>query len=245
MNEYVLGQADLNLLHEGMTELGLGKLTDRQVEQLQIYATFLVEYNEKVNLTTITAPQDIVVKHFLDSFTLLKVANFKPGQKLIDIGSGAGFPGVPLLIWQPELKVTLLDALAKRLVFLEQLLESLKLKALLVHARAEDAGHKFKYREQYDYATARAVSNLPTLMEYAAPFLKVEGLMLAPKGPSGQQEMKDAMRAASILGLKNEQILSLKLPKLEEERLILVFRKLYASAKQFPRGPQIIKTKPL
>ena len=174
----------------------LPEADERAIERFEIYHRLLAEWNEKMNLTAITDPVEVAEKHFADSLAALPY--LKAGGKVIDVGTGAGFPGVPLLIMEPQLELTLADSLQKRLTFLDALLKELGLKAALVHGRAEDLGQNRLYREQFDAALSRAVANLPVLLELTTPFVKVGGSAIAYKG-DGAEELKNAKSAAFLL----------------------------------------------
>ena len=186
-----------NELRDGAQSVGVS-LSEEMLEKFSIYMELLLEWNEKINLTAITEPHEVVSKHFVDSLSLLS-CGFLEGEKGIDVGTGAGFPSIPLLIARPDLQIVMLDSLAKRLTFLEEVLNRLNLTATLVHMRAEDAGKDAKYREQFDFATARAVANLSTLSEYCLPFVKQGGRFVAMKGDSAE-EIETAKGAISKLG---------------------------------------------
>ncbi len=220
------------------------------VERLAVYARLLVEWNERMNLTAITDPVGITVKHFADSLTaapLLPEGAFS----LIDVGTGAGFPGVPLALLRSDCRLTLLDSLNKRLVFLETVCKELALPVTLIHARAEEGGRKPELREQFDVATARAVAALPTLCEYCLPFVKVGGRFIALKGPDGEREQEAAARAVSLLGGKVTAATSLTLPAqpvegLEPmERLLLHIDKVRPTPPTYPRPSAKIAKRPL
>ena len=179
------------------------EITGRQADQLDRYAQLLVEWNEKMNLTAITDPEGVLVKHLMDSLTVLRSLP-AAGEKvrLIDVGTGAGFPGIPLAVMREELELTLLDSLNKRLVFLEAVCRALGLEARCVHARAEEAGRQKAHREKYNVATARAVAALPALCEYCLPLVVPGGVFLAMKGPDGEREAQEAASAIKVLGGK-------------------------------------------
>ena len=216
-------------------------LSAEQLAQFDCYASFLVEYNEKVNLTAITEPDDIAIKHFLDSLLLLKAVEVPEKARLIDVGTGAGFPAVPVKIARPDLNVTLLDGLNKRIVFLQQLSQKLGQQNECIHGRAEEAA-KTQLREQFDIATARAVADLRVLAEYCLPFVKTGGYFLALKGPDGPQEAKAAEKAVSMLGGKISGIYQQVLPG-ENQRSIIVIQKCKTTPAKYPRhGGKIAKS---
>lgn len=200
------------------------EVAEEQAERFQSYLELLLEWNGKINLTAITEPDDVAVKHFLDCILLLKFCDIPSGAKFVDVGTGAGFPGVVMKIMRPDLRVTLLDSLNKRLLVLSDILGKLGLEAELLHERAEVAGRKPRYRLQYDFAAARAVASLPVLCEYCLPFLKKGGVFAAMKGPDPKEEAAGAEKAVSALGcafLKTEEY---TLPNGEGRSLILICR---------------------
>ena len=176
------------------------KVSAAQADQFQTYMELLLEWNEKMNLTAITQPEEVVEKHFLDSLTLLAWPKLKQGAKVIDVGTGAGFPGIPLKIMRPDIDLTLLDGTMKRLNFLGEVCAALKVSARRVHKRAEEAGLDKTMRERYDLATARAVASLPVLAEYCMPLIKMKGHFIAMKGPGAEQELEEAANALETLG---------------------------------------------
>lgn len=218
-------------------------LTPRQLEQFDLYARLLVEWNKKMNLTAITQPRDIVIKHFLDSILALKAVGLPRGAGLVDVGSGAGFPSVPMLILRPDLKLTLLDSLNKRLIFLEALLQELGLEATRLHARAEDAG-KGAQRQQFDCATARAVAQLNKLCEYCLPLVKEGGTFLALKGADAQAEADAAAKAIKLLGGSLQQVEHYTLPD-GDKRALLVIKKISQTPSKYPRPSAQISKAPL
>ncbi len=212
-------------------------ITDTLFERLDTYARLLVEWNEKMNLTAITDPVGVAVKHFADSLTvapLLPEGEFS----LIDVGTGAGFPGVPLALLREDCRLTLLDSLNKRLTFLDAVCREVGLTANLVHARAEEGGRKPELRERFDVATARAVAALPTLCEYCLPFVKVGGRFLALKGPDGDREQEAAARAVATLGGRFVGAKTLTLPAQPEEGVEPMNRRLVEIAKVAPTPPK-------
>ena len=226
-------------------EVGI-KVTEKQAEKFNLYLQLLLEWNEKINLTAITDPHEAVVKHFIDSISFLKSHNIKEGAKVIDVGTGAGFPGIPLKIMRPDIKLTLLDGLNKRLKFLQDVAEKLGFEAEFVHKRAEEAGKINTMREKYDVATARAVAPMNTLCEYCIPLVKMKGYFVAMKGPSLEDEMKEAKKAIDILGCEVEKIDSFILPDEEKsERKIAVMRKFNFTPKEYPRHGNKISKSPI
>ena len=213
-------------------------------EKMEKYAAFLVEYNEKVNLTAVTDADGILKKHFLDSMLLAaKCAAYLPeGAKVLDIGSGAGFPGVPLGMIRPDLQITLLDSLNKRIVFLEQVRDLVGGTFTAMHGRAEEYAKKPEYREQFDAVTARAVAALPMLAEYSLPYVKTGGYWLSMKGPS--EELKPALQAIRLLGGHAEEPIRYALPG-GDERVIYVVKKCSITPTKYPRNSGQIKQKPL
>ena len=210
-------------------------LSAKQLEQFEIYAAMLVEYNEKVNLTAITEPQEIAIKHFLDSLSVLDVVDIPQNASIIDVGTGAGFPAIPLLIARNDLKVTMLDSLNKRLVFLDNVLDELGLDALLIHGRAEDAGRNKNCREKYDIAVSRAVARLNILSEYCLPLVKTGGRFIAMKGPDAQEEIAQAMPMIGTLGGKIADTHKITLCN-GDLRNIITVNKQKPTPKQFPRS---------
>lgn len=217
-------------------------LTDEQAEQFDVYAKLLVEWNEKMNLTAITEPDDIVIKHFVDSLALLEYADIPNGARVIDVGTGAGFPTLPLLIARPDIELTLMDSLNKRLTFLKAVLDEIGLTANLVHARAEDLGKDKAYREQYDIATARAVAPMNVLSEYCLPFVKVGGCFVALKGSN--DDVTSSIGAIKALSGELESNVSYELPN-GDSRSIAVVKKISQIATQYPRNTKKITSKPL
>ncbi len=229
------------LLKEYAKDFGVN-LSENALESFDKYAAELVETNKVMNLTAITEPDEIVIKHFVDSLALLKYVDIPEGAKLIDVGTGAGFPGVPLLIAKNGIELTLLDSLSKRLGFLESVLDECSLSATLVHARAEDAGKDAELRETFDFAAARAVAPLNVLCEYCLPFVKVGGYFAALKGNG--EETETAKNAVSLLGGEIESVVSYKLPN-NDPRSIVIIKKISQTSTQYPRKPKKIASSPL
>jgi 16S rRNA (guanine(527)-N(7))-methyltransferase RsmG len=220
-------------------------LNDEKLCQFDRYAELLCEWNEKINLTSITEPNEIVIKHFLDSILLLDGDLVGQGSALIDVGTGAGFPSIPCKIVRPDLTVTLLDSLQKRIRFLDTVVQELSLSDVeSVHGRAEDMGRLLEYREQYDIATARAVAHLRELSEYCLPFVKVGGCFIALKGYEVEQELEEAKKAISLMGGAVEAVKKYELPQ-ENRRAIVVIRKKSQTPTKYPRMAAKMKKQPL
>lgn len=219
-------------------------LDDRAIDRLDLYAEMLVETNKALNLTAITDPTEIVYKHFIDSLSLLTCINFQEGAKVIDVGTGAGFPGVVLLIARPDLKMTLLDGTNKRLVFIQNVLDAIGLDADVVHMRAEIAGKDTKYREQFDIATARAVASLNILGEYCMPFVKLGGIFAPMKSAKTDEEVKSAKGAIKLLGGRIDKINELNINNYGE-RYLIITKKISQTPPKYPRASAQISKKPL
>lgn len=224
-------------------EAGL-KFTPRQLEQFGKYYALLVETNKVMNLTAITEPEEVAVKHMIDS--LLACEAGMEGKLLADVGTGAGFPGVPLKIYCPNLKVVLIDSLGKRLKFLQQVIDALELKDICCeHLRAEDAGRNPKHREKYDFVTARAVARLSVLSEYCLPLVKKGGQFIALKGSKYADEIAEGSEAVKILGGKIISAEPVKLPGLDDGRAIIKISKIKTTPAQYPRKAGTPEKQPL
>ena len=228
-----------NTLTAGLPQLGLD-LREDTARQLCAFGEAVVKQNEVMNLTAITQPDQVAKLHLLDSLSVLKTAELK-GKRLIDVGCGAGFPGVPLKIACPELELTLLDSLGKRMAWLEQILPQLGVEAECITARAEEFAEK--RRETYDFATSRAVARLNILLELTAPFVKVGGAVLAMKGSAAREELEEAKNAISKLGLKLETVADF--PVDGTAHSVIVLRKIRPTPAQYPRRYAKIKQSPL
>jgi len=224
------------------------KLNEKQINQFNQYFTSLIETNKRVNLTRITEKDEVYLKHFWDSITPLFTFGsvLKAADTLCDVGAGAGFPSIPLKIMLPELKVTIVDSLGKRLNFLQGLITQLNLKNVtLVHGRAEDVGQNKQYREQFDVVTARAVANMAVLSEYCLPLIKESGNFIALKGPKAEDELKSARKALKVLGGKVIAVKELQLPQSTEERTLILIEKVQATPKKYPRQAGTPHRKPI
>ena len=211
-------------------------LSDTQMEQYNRYFELLVEWNEKINLTAITEPKEVAIKHMIDSITAYDEKLFKDGTTVIDVGTGAGFPGLPLKIFCPEIKLTLMDSLNKRIKFLQTVVEELGLKDVeCVHARAEEGARNKKYRESFDIAVSRAVARLPILCEYCLPFVKKGGHFIALKGMQYHDEAQEAAKAIKVMGGSKTEIRPVKLPELDDKRAVITITKTMPTPKAYPR----------
>ena len=222
------------------------EVDERQVEQLILFDEFLLNYNEKMNLTRIVDPLEVAVKHFADSLTVLSYFQLGRNSKVIDIGAGAGFPGIPLAIVRPDLNMTLLDSLRKRTVYLKELVEHLNLKNVkVVWGRAEDLGHDVDYRERHEVAVARAVAPLNVLAELCLPLIKVGGTFIALKGPKAETEVSNAETAFQLVGGQLISVIPVILPILDDHRcLVHVLKKTFTS-RSYPRKAGIPERQPL
>lgn len=223
------------LLIEGLKELNL-ELSDKQQNQFMEYYDMLIETNKVMNLTSITDEDEVMVKHFIDSLLIVKSLDLNKIESIIDVGTGAGFPGIPIKIMFPHIKVTLLDSLNKRLKFLNEVIEKLELENIVtVHGRAEDLGHKLEHREKYDLCVSRAVANLSTLSEYCIPFIKVNGIFASYKASDSAEETDEAKKAISVFGGKIDKEEIFELPCSNMERKIVSIKKERHTPKKFPR----------
>ncbi len=224
-------------LEKGFEKLDI-KYDEKTIVDLINYKNILLEWNEKINLTSITDEEEIFVKHFFDSATCMASGYIKNDSRIIDIGTGAGFPGVVLKILNKDIKLTLLDSLKKRTVYLEDLVSKLKLNGIkIIHGRAEELGNKKEHREKYNVVLSRAVASLNVLLEYCLPFVKVGGFFLCQKGPKYEEELKDSDKALKVLGGKIADILEFTLPNSDITHYILVVEKQLKTPAKFPRKP--------
>lgn len=219
-------------------------LNDTQISQFEKYYQLLIEWNEKMNLTAITEPTEVAIKHFYDSITFLFHTDIKECGKVIDVGTGAGFPGIPLKIMRPDIQLTLLDSLNKRLIFLQEVCDNIGIDAEIIHKRAEEGGRDKNLREKFDIATSRAVANMNTLSEYLMPFVKVKGKMVAMKGKNGAEELANAKGAIKTLNGEIVKCDEFLLPN-GDERTIIVVNKKSHTPMQYPRQGGKIKNNPL
>ena len=212
-------------------------LTAEQIGQFSVYHEMLLDWNTRMNLTALTAPEDVAVKHIIDSLTAYDAALFDGARTLIDVGTGAGLPGIPLAVYVPHLTVTLLDSLNKRVRFLTEVTAAMGLQNVrCIHARAEEAARTAEHRAAYDIAVSRAVARLPVLLEYTLPFVRVGGTLLALKGRAYAEEQKEARRAAEVLGGGRITARPVHLPGLDDVRAILTVTKERQTPAAYPRG---------
>jgi 16S rRNA (guanine(527)-N(7))-methyltransferase RsmG len=231
------------LLIENLETLQL-PYTQPMLDQLETYARLLVEWNQKMNLTAITSPEGIAVLHFADSLTLLSSMPLTGKESMLDIGTGAGFPALPVKIFCPDLQLSLMDSLNKRLTFLREVLDTLALSATIYHSRAEESAQKPQLREQFDVVTARAVASLQVLAEYCLPYVKVGGHFVAMKGPSCPEELEAAQKAITLLGGKVKRVDKYQLTD-GSQRHIAIIEKVAPTPAKYPRHGSKIAKKPL
>lgn len=237
--------ADTELLEKGLSDWGI-QLSARQKEQFDLYYQCLIETNNVMNLTAITEYKDVVYKHFMDSLSIVLTSVWKGDGNLIDVGTGAGFPGIPLKIVFPELKVVLLDSLNKRVHFLHEVSEKLGLTGITaVHGRAEDTGRDREYREKFDFCVSRAVAALPVLSEYCMPFVKTGGYFISYKSGKAEEEIQGAQAAVTLLSGKIENTVSLTIPDTDIERTLVLIQKTAPIHKKYPRKAGTPKKEPL
>lgn len=223
----------IDKMNQQLEQLNL-KFSMKQINQFFEYMDLLLEENKNVNLTAITEPKEVITKHFIDSLTILKYCKEK--DKVIDVGTGAGFPGIPLNLATKDLNITLVDSLNKRVHFLEKVIQKLELNNInAVHARAEDIAKQKEYREHFDIATSRAVASLNILLEYLLPFVKLGGKCICMKGSNIEEEIKESRKALEILGGKIEKIEEITLPNTDMKRNIIIVKKVKNTPSKYPR----------
>ncbi|MEW6718413.1 MAG: 16S rRNA (guanine(527)-N(7))-methyltransferase RsmG [Chloroflexota bacterium] len=233
------------LAQEVTALIGL-RLTPQHLTAFEVYARELMDWNRRFNLTAIRAQEEIRVKHFLDSLTVSLAFRGRPVDRVIDVGTGAGFPGIPLKIVFPHIQLTLVESIGKKAEFCQHMVERLKFKDVTVlYERVERVGQMPEHREQYDWALARAVAQLSTLSEYLLPLVHVGGYMLAQKAESAQLEIQEASRALDVLGGNLRQIIPVNLPGVAEERCLVVLEKVVATPPKYPRRVGMPSKKPL
>lgn len=234
-----------DLMAKAAEDVGL-ELTTEQYDQFITYMRLLQEWNEKINLTAILEDEEIIKKHFIDSIKAFKRDEFKKNVNMIDVGTGAGFPGIPIAIMNPNINVTLLDSLNKRIKFLDIVISKLGLKNIkIIHSRAEDGARNKKLREKFDIATSRAVANMSVLSEYCLPYVKVGGKFIALKGPAVDQEIEESDVAIKTLGGELEQICEVKIEDTDLRHNLVVVKKIKECAKTYPRKAGTISKNPI
>lgn len=212
------------------------ELNEEQIDKFYKYMNLLLEWNQKMNLTAITDPEEIILKHFIDSLTI--ASKIKKDATLVDMGTGAGFPGIPVKIYRNDIKITLVDSLNKRLNFLNEVIKELNLEKIeTIHSRAEEFGRNKKYREKFDIATSRAVANMSTLSEYLMPCLNENGIAISMKGPKVSEELEMAKKAIKLLGGEIMKVEEFCLPNSDIERTIVLIEKKKNTPSKFPRKP--------
>ncbi len=231
-----------DMLIDGMKKFNL-EIDNEQVEQFRMYCQLLTEWNKKMNLTAITEPSDIILKHFVDSCTVLHYVRIPQNARVIDVGTGAGFPGIPLKILRKDIRLTLLDSLNKRLIFLNEVAQQLEIEVETVHGRAEDIARQEKYREQFDVVVSRAVAPLNVLSEYCLPFVRTGGQFIAMKGRNVHSEVEESRKAVKLLGGKYKNVIEFHIE--ENGRSIVTVEKIQHTSAIYPRHGSKISRKPL
>lgn len=230
-------------LREKLKKINI-EFDDKKIEQFYKYMNLLIEWNEKINLTAITEPDDIILKHFIDSLTISKYIN--ENKKIADIGTGAGFPGIPLKIAKPNTQMFLIDSLNKRIKFLEEVIKQNEIpNTFAIHARAEEIGHNKEYRGNFDVVTSRAVARLNVLLEYMMPLVKLGGKCICLKGPNIGEELEEAKNAIDILGGKIEKVEEIELPDSDNKRTIIIIKAVKQLPNRYPRKPGTPTVSPL
>jgi len=236
---------DIGTLRRGIEKLNI-ELNVDQINSFVLYKELLKEWNEKINITSITDDIEIDIKHFLDSLTPAITKLFEGKKKIIDVGTGGGFPGLPLKIYNEELEVTLLDSLNKRIIFLNEVIKSLELKRIdAIHGRAEELGRKEEYREQYDIGISRAVASLDTLSEYCMPFVRKGGYFISMKGPDVDEEIIQSEKGIKILGGKVVDKKVFTLPESDINHSLIIIQKIKETPTKYPRAGGKPKKDPL
>lgn len=220
------------------------ELTDEMLEKFDLLAEMLIEQNKTMNLTAIKEPDEIVVKHFADSLSVFSVISPEPGARILDLGTGAGFPGIPMLIAKPDISLTMVDSTAKKLKYVASAVDALGLSAEVLHARAEEAGQDPAYREKYDFVCSRAVAALNVLCEYCLPFVKVGGTFVAMKSAKAEEEIAQAKQSIRLLGGKITEKKTFSLSD-GGERMLICIKKISQTSPKYPRPSAQISKKPL
>lgn len=221
-------------------------INEKQVEQFIKYKDLLIEWNKKINLTAITDEKEIILKHFIDCISLMSVYKIEDNMNIIDVGTGAGFPAVPIKIMCPDVNVILLDSLNKRINFLNELIAQLELKKIFcIHSRAEDSGRDKKFREKYDLCVSRAVANLAVLSEYCLPFVLVGGTFISFKSVNIDDELNEAKTAIKKLGAKIDSVKTVNIPYSDIQRSMVIIKKIRQTPSQYPRKAGMVSKQPI
>ncbi|MFA5523711.1 MAG: 16S rRNA (guanine(527)-N(7))-methyltransferase RsmG [Tissierellales bacterium] len=237
--------SNIDTLIRGISDLSID-IDSHKLDKFKTYKELLKEWNEKINITAIKDDEEIDIKHFLDSLTIFKTGKFTGGKRVIDIGTGGGFPGVPIKIVNDSLEVVLLDSLNKRLKFLDEVIKELGLQNIrTIHERAEDLGNKKEFREQFDIAVSRAVASLNVLAEYSLPFVKINGYFISMKGSDSDEEIRNAEKALKTLGGILEDKIDIRIPQSDIVHSLLVIKKTNHTPTIYPRQSGKIKKNPL
>ncbi|MEG2353873.1 MAG: 16S rRNA (guanine(527)-N(7))-methyltransferase RsmG [Clostridium sp.] len=230
-----------DLLKLAFNDAGL-EFTDEKYNQFMKYKDMIKEWNQKINLTAITEDEEIIKKHFIDSIKVFKYKNFINGKTILDVGTGGGFPGIPIKIANPNCKIVLLDSLNKRIIFLNEVIKELGLQNIsAIHGRAEEYANQSQYREQFDIVVSRAVANMCVLSEFCIPYVKPNGCFIALKGPAVEEELNDARNAIGILGGKLTEVQNVNIEGSELNHNLVVVKKIKTTPKQYPRKGGITK----
>ncbi len=233
------------LLYESLKTLGI-EINENQIKQFILYKDLLLEWNEKMNLTAITEDRDVIQKHFVDCVSIASKIDIPENINVIDVGTGAGFPGIPVKIAFPKMNITLLDSLNKRINFLEEVVKNLGLENVnCVHSRAEDGGQNLEYREKYDMCISRAVANLAVLSEYCLPFVKVGGSFVSLKGPDVEEELKEGKKAIEKLGGEIVKTEKIAIPDSDIIHSLVIIKKVRQTPKQYPRKAGKVTKNPI
>jgi len=239
---------DENILIDGAQKMRIN-LNEEQIKKFSRYLELLVQWNQKINLTSLKTPREIIIKHFLDSISCIKIINKyidTEGISVIDVGAGAGFPGMPIKIICPSIRLSLLEARKKKIIFLEKVTEEINFqKVKILNGRAESFGKSIDYREKYDIAVSRAVAHLSVISEYCLPLVRVGGLFIAQKGRSYKQETEKSLKTVRVLGGELIGVENVRIPFINQERYLLVIKKIKDTPSKYPRKEGLPQKRPL